>query len=111
MTLQIEITMNTKIIQQLQTNLKNLKPKLENERRLRNEFNQAAQDFVKRRNRLNSLTKISIHEANQLQEERNSHNQSVREYKKKRKKLLMNYEISRKKQPRQPKKKRLMVER
>ena len=87
MTLEIEITMNTKIIQQLQTNLKNLKPKLENERLLRNEFNRATQDFVKRRNRLNSQTKKSIHEANQLQEERNSHNQSVREYKKKRKKI------------------------
>lgn len=87
MTLQIEITMNTIIIQQLQTNLKNLQPKLENERRLRNESNQAAQDFVKRRNRLNSQTKKSIFEANQLQEERNSHNQSVREYKKKRKQI------------------------
>tara|TARA_B100000925_G_scaffold290519_1_gene275931 strand:+ start:214 stop:906 length:693 start_codon:yes stop_codon:yes gene_type:complete len=87
MTLQIEITMNTKIIQQLQTSLKNLKPKLENERRLRSEFNRAAQDFVKRRNRLNSQTKKSIHEANLLQEERNSHNQSVREYKKKRKQI------------------------
>ncbi len=79
--------MNTKLIQQLQTNLKSLKPKLENERRLRNKFNQAAQDFVKRRNRLNSQTKKTIHEANQLQEERNSHNQSVREYKKKRKQI------------------------
>ena len=79
--------MNTKLIQQLQTNLKNLKPKLENERRLRNEFNQVAQDCVKRRNRLNSQTKKSIREANQLQEERNSHNQSVREYKRKRKQI------------------------
>ena len=87
MTLQIEITMNTEIIQQLHTNLKNLKPKLKEERRLRNEFNQAAQDCVKRRNRLNSQTKKSIHEGNQLQEERNSHNQSVREYKKKRKQI------------------------
>ena len=79
--------MNTKILQQLQTILKNLKPKLENERRLRNEFNLAAQDFVKRRNRLNSQTKKTIHEANQLQEERNSHNQSVKQYKKKRKQI------------------------
>lgn len=76
--------MDTKIIQQLQTNLRNLKPKLEKEKRLRDEFNLAAQRSVKQRNKLNSDEKDSSSDAKRLQAERNSHNQSVREYKKKR---------------------------
>jgi len=77
--------MNTEIITQLQKNLTNLGPKLQEEKRLRNEFNQAAQRAVKKRNKLNSKVKVSVLEANELQAERNSHNQSVRTYKKKRK--------------------------
>lgn len=81
----MKIAMNTEIITQLQKNLTNLEPKLQQEKRLRNEFNQAAQRAVKKRNKINSKVKTLISEAKVLQAERNSHNQSVKTYKKKRK--------------------------
>mgnify|MGYP006424497145 CR=1 FL=1 len=83
----MKIAMNTEIITQLQKNLTKLRPKLQEEMRLRNEFNQAAQRAVKKRNKFNSKVKVLDLEAKELQAERNSHNQSVRKYKKKRKQI------------------------